>query len=194
MMGKVSLSRQVMRAGTLLGCLLSALGVAQSTYDLKINALGQRHAILGTEPHRRDAHPRRENISDEEVREVQRAAMEVYPDAIVNISTVMDECECEVENCTAQVWLVLYHPGRTTGFMLSMIDGHWQVGAVQKWWLRYNDHRNQYLRWSPGAEGRQKERTWWVEEVDLLSKFPGCANSAGSPSVLVAPKSTANKP
>ena len=178
-MGKVPLSRQVVRASTLLRCLLRALGFAQSTYDLKVNALGQRHAILGTEPYRRDAHPRRENISDEEVREVQRAAMEVYPDAIVNISTVMDECECEVENCTAQVWLVLYRPGRTTGFMLSMIDGHWQVGAVQKWWLRYNDHRKQYLRWPPGVEGRQKERTWWVEEVDLLSNFPGCANFGG---------------
>jgi len=194
MMGKVPLSRQIMRACTLLACFLSASGFAQSTYDLKVNALGQRHAILGTEPHRRDAHPRRENISDEEVREVQRAAMEVYPDAIVNISTVMDERECEVENCTAQVWLVLYRPGRTTGFMLSMIDGHWQVGAVQKWWLRYNDHRDHYRRWPAGAEGREKERTWWVEEVDLLSNFPGCANSAGSRNALAAPSSTANQP
>jgi hypothetical protein len=75
-MGKVPLSRQVVRASTLLGCLLRALGFAQSTYDLKVDALGQRHGILGTEPYRRDAHPRRENISDEEVREVQRAAME----------------------------------------------------------------------------------------------------------------------
>jgi hypothetical protein len=146
MLWMTPLPLQAMRAGLLLTYFLSAIGFAQSTYDLMADAFGKRRAIIGTAPRRSDAHPRRENISDEEVREVQRAAMEVYPDAIVNISTVMDGCECEVADCTAQVWLVLYRPGRTTGFMLSMIGGHWQVGAVQKWWLRYNDHRDQYIR------------------------------------------------
>jgi hypothetical protein len=194
MIETVPLIRQVMRAGTFLGCFLSATGFAQSTYDLIADAFGKQRAIIGTAPHRSDSHPRRQNISDQEVLEVQRAAMEVYPHAIVNISTVMDGCECEVANCTAQVWLVLYRPDRTTGFMLSMIDGHWQVGEVQKWWLRYNNHQNQYRRWPAGAEGRDKERGWWVEEVDLLSNFPGCADSAGSRNALGSTSSAANKP
>lgn len=187
-------SQSPVRAGVLLTCLLSTVGFAQSTGDLRLDAFRKQRAILATAPHRRDAHPRRENISDEEVREVQRAAVEVYPDAIVNISTVTDECQCEVEGCTAQVWLVLYRPGRTAGLMLSMINGHWQVGAVQKWWLRYNDHRDQYLRLPVGAEGQERRRAWWLEEDNLLNNFPGCANTAGSRAALGAAGPSAPKP
>jgi hypothetical protein len=194
MMWMALLRRQALGAGILLVGFFSASGFAQSTYDLMAEAFGKQRAISGTAPYRSDAHPRRENITDNEVREVQQAAKKVYPDAIVNISTVTDGCECEVADCTAQVWLVLYRPGRTTGFMLSMIDGHWQVGTVQKWWLRYNDHWDHYRRWPAGAERRQKEQAFWVEEVDLLSNFPGCGNSAGSRNTLAAPNSTANKP
>jgi len=54
-----------------------------------------------------------------------------------DISTVTDGCECEeADVCSAEVWLVLYKASRTRSLSLSKIGGHWQVGAVQNWWLR----------------------------------------------------------
>ena len=70
--------------------------------------------------------------SDEEVTEVQTAALEVYPDSIVVISGLTQGCECEEgAHCTAQVELALNRDNRTRSLLLSKIDGHWKVGAVQ---------------------------------------------------------------
>lgn len=85
-------------------------------------------------PHRRDGPLRYENISDEEVREVQSAAAEVLPQAIVNISGVTTGCPCEDgEQCSDQVWIVAYRPDRSVGLMLSKISHHWVIGVVQRW-------------------------------------------------------------
>jgi hypothetical protein len=118
-------------------------------------------------------------VTDEEVQEIQRAAVAIYADAIVNISTVMDGCECEEDGgCTAQVWLVLYKPGRMRGLMLSKIGGHWQIGAVQEWWLRYYDLRSRAPAWSDRysdpVNWRQKQLAWQAEEQDLVNSFPIC--------------------
>src|ERR1700735_1106669 len=48
--------------------------------------------IVLAEPQLPNRPARRENISDEEVREIQRVALEVYPDFIVVISSVTDGC------------------------------------------------------------------------------------------------------
>jgi hypothetical protein len=118
------------------------------------------------------------------VREVQSAAAAIYPDAIVNISTVTDGCECEEEEgCTAQVWLVVYNPSRMRGLMLSKIGGHWQVGAAQEWWLRYYDLRSRMPafsdRDSDPVKWRAKQLAWQVEEQDLVNSFPVCKIPAG---------------
>lgn len=72
-----------------------------------------RH-IRATDPSRPSAPLRQDNITDEEVREVQLAALEVYPDVIVNISGVTTGCGCEEgPACTAQVWIALHRGSGT---------------------------------------------------------------------------------
>jgi hypothetical protein len=110
-------------------------------------------------------------------------AVGIYPDAIVNISTVTDGCECEEgDSCTEQVWLVLYKPSRMRGLMLSKIGGHWQVGAIQEWWLRYYDLQSRMPafrdRYSDPFNWREKRLTWQAEEQDLVNSFPLCKTSA----------------
>lgn len=138
----------------------------------------RRDAIFNTAPRRPTGAPRRDNITDEEVREVQRAATAIYPDAIVNISTVTEGCDCQDEDCSAQLWLVLYRPNRTRGLMLSKIGGHWQIGAVQDWWLRYYDLRERMPafneRYSDPTHWRTKLEAWQTEEQDLVNSFPVC--------------------
>ena len=78
------------------------------------------------------------NISDIEVREVEAIVVGLYPGTIVNIGGVISECRCEDgPACTAQVWVVAHGLGQSHGFMLSKIDGAWQIGPLQAWWLVY---------------------------------------------------------
>jgi hypothetical protein len=113
--------------------LLCSMALAQSGADVQRPGDSEwfRH-IRTTDPGGRPNGPlRQDNISDEEVREVQQAALEVYPDSIVNISGVTDGCNCEEGSaCTAQVWLALYREEHIRGLVLSKIGGHWKVGAV----------------------------------------------------------------
>ena len=78
------------------------------------------------------------SISDNEVRQVQAVVMALNPGAIVNIGGVSSECRCEDgPACTAQVWVVAYGLGQSHGLMLSKIDGEWQLGPLQGWWLEH---------------------------------------------------------
>jgi hypothetical protein len=92
--------------------------------------------------------PRYLNISDEEVREVQAAASEVVGNVLVTIGEVTTGCPCEDGNaCTDQVWVWAHESSGPVGLLLSKVDGHWIVGKVQRWWLRYEDllaHRSKY--------------------------------------------------
>jgi hypothetical protein len=170
--------------------LISAASFAHGTFGRWQETLRKQSDIRSTEPHRPNGPARRDNITDEEVREVQHAALEIYPDAIVNISTVTNGCECEEGgNCTAQVWLVLYRPNRTRGLMLSKIGGHWQIGAVQKWWLRYYDHRDQFPGRAASVEDRAKLNAWRFEEQELLGNFPVCTQSTPASSKPATPNS-----
>jgi hypothetical protein len=105
------------------------------------------------------------------VREVQKAALEVYPDFIVVISGVTEGCACEEGNrCTAQVGLALNRDNQTRSLVLSKIDGHWKIGAVQSWWLQYNKTHTS----SPGSSSEEAWRTWQQKERRLLESFPAC--------------------
>jgi hypothetical protein len=132
----------------------------------------EEYRHLGTAVPRSPNGPlRKDNITDEDVREVQRAALEVYPDSIVSISAVTDGCDCEDGGkCTAQVWLAVYRESLTRSLVLSKIDGHWKVGALQRWWLVFNAHQSIV----PGF-GRSAQRVAWDEENQrLLDSFPTC--------------------
>ena len=180
----ISIRRRLMldSVATLLSFACCVHAVAQSTPEQRAEVRRKENYIFSTEPRRRSGVPRRDNITDEEVREVQSAAAAIYPDAIVNISTVTDGCECEGEDCTAQVWLVVYNPSRSRGLMLSRIGGHWQVGAVQEWWLRYYDLQTRKpdfrQRYTDPVSWRAHQSAWQAEEQDLVNSFPVCKTTA----------------
>jgi hypothetical protein len=152
--------------------LLCATALAQDATDVQScdDFESYRH-IVTTEPRPINGTLRRDNISDEEVREVQRAALEVYPDSIVSISGVTDGCDCEDgSNCTAQVWLALYRENQTRSLVLSKIDGHWKIGAVQSWWIQYNPHQASFPGFGRGAN----QIAWQKENQRLFDNFPTC--------------------
>src|SRR5690348_11837380 len=70
----------------------------------RVHAIEQR--IWKTEPHRRDTPVREKNISDDEIREIENVIHDIFPHALVNISTVVTGCPCEEgPKCKDQVWL-----------------------------------------------------------------------------------------
>jgi hypothetical protein len=143
---------------------------AQSSFEVQAceDYESYRHILTSARP---IGSLRQDNITDEEVREVQRAALEVYPDSIVNISGVAEGCDCEEgPRCTAQVWLVLYNENQTRGLELSKIDGHWKVGALQSWWLQYAAHQKIFHGFGRGP----KDLAWQQENQRLLGDFPTC--------------------
>jgi hypothetical protein len=137
-----------------------------------------RYYIAGTRPKRDEAYLRRENISDEEVREIQGAARSVLPEAIVNIAGVTSECPCEEgPGCSAQVWVVAYDPEATVGLMFSRIDGHWGIGPVQNWWLRYDE----LLARRPSRRDEAEFRAWYEKHEALFAAFPTCGTQQHVP-------------
>jgi hypothetical protein len=137
--------------------------------------------IPSSEPYLALRPMRRENISDEEVREVQDAALQVYPDFIVVISGVTDGCACEEGGqCSAQVGLALNRNNLTRSLVLSKIDGHWKVGAVQSWWLKFREFETAHPRPTKWDALQDWERARQV----LLKSYPACPAPAGNWTLL----------
>jgi hypothetical protein len=172
---------------------LSTVAVAAGEPDVEKNRISARMAAMEKRwriedrareirPQRRDSPLRYLNISDEEVREVQAAAAEVLPRAIVNISGVVTGCPCEDgSDCTDQVWIVAYRPEKSRGLMLSKVSNHWVIGAVQRWWLRYEEH----LARRPSSSS---ESAYVREEDELINSFPSCAAPLTLPGDTPAPR------
>lgn len=92
--------------------------------------------IWKTRPVRRDTPLREENITDREVLQTEGVMQELYPGSIVHISAVTTGCSCEDgSHCTEQVWSVADRDGVSNELALSKIDGKWQLGPLQAWWL-----------------------------------------------------------
>ena len=135
----------------------------------RYGAIWQR--ALELNPGRRDTPLRPMNISDGEVREVQFIAARYLPRALVNISPVVTDCPCEEgPNCTAQVYVLATAKDKTTGLQLSRTKEHWDVGIVQKWWMR----RDAVKRQSTGNSFLD-DYLWQKAHNDLLEEFPMCA-------------------
>jgi hypothetical protein len=82
----------------------------EKPYDLRgllqliENQINPTHQTV-TRPIRREDSLRELNISEDEVREIQSAALQVSPGSIVNISGVVTGCPCEDGlGCSDQVW------------------------------------------------------------------------------------------
>jgi hypothetical protein len=171
LVGHVKRGVRLFPATALIAVLACTAAFAQNAGDaLRCEDSGRYRYIKLTPPGPPNRSLRQDNISDEEVREVQRASLEVYPDFIVNISSVTEGCDCEDgATCTAQVWLALYRADQTRSLVLSKVDGHWKIGAVQGWWNRYNAHQaarplSRNAEWLP----------WQQENQRLLDSFPAC--------------------
>lgn len=127
-------------------------------------------------PSRRDSPLRYQNISDNEVREIQSVALAVVPRAIVNISGVVVDCPCEDgPQCSEQVWLLASTPGKTVGLLLSKIGGAWVIGPVQQWWLNYED-LSRASNLEPSA--------YWDARDQMIDAFPACKVQPSSNNAL----------
>jgi hypothetical protein len=91
-------------------------------------------------PQRRDGPMRADNLTDDEAWQIRSVLSDVAPGAIFNIGTVVTGCQCQDgRSCSEQVWVVGHRAGKETDLVLSKIDGGWQVGVVQQWWLDMDD-------------------------------------------------------
>lgn len=134
-------------------------------------------AIHGSRIRRRDTPARIANISDEEVREIESVMREQHPGAVVNIGTVLGDCICEDgPQCSEQVWVVAYLPQASQGLQLSRINERWQLGPLQRWWLRYEDfHQRPYPQGRIGdPEFAARVDAYVAEQTALFDSFPHC--------------------
>jgi len=113
------------------------------------------------------------NISDEEVRQVQRVSVKYLPRAMVNISPVVTNCPCEEgPNCTAQVYVVATTGEKSKGLQLSLLKDQWIVGVVQQWWIR-----REGLHAPPPAAGLLERYRYEKALHELYSEFPVCSSA-----------------
>jgi len=121
---------------------------------------------------------REDNITDEEVREIQSVMKEVAADAIVHIGGVMTGCNCEEgPDCTDQVWVIAYKPERSDGFTLSRIKGEWSLGVLPKWTLENLRLEGAYASTKDPAKRRALAETWVAHQ----NNFPVCHAQPGVP-------------
>lgn len=130
-----------------------------------------------TRPQRKDEPLREENISDNEVREIEALMKRLFPGSIVYISPVTAGCPCQDGTaCDSQVWSVANRNDRSKGISLSRVDGKWEVGPLQQWWLTYE---RLMAERSAALQNRDTERPNFHEFNRRLQvhieAFPFCA-------------------
>lgn len=124
-------------------------------------------------PARRNTPLRDVNISDEEIREVERLTRKRLPKAWVNISPVVTDCPCEEgPACTAQVYVVAQTSEKTRGLQLSRMNDRWNIGVVQQWWIR----REAVVRQHTGNSFLD-EYLFQKAVNELYEEFPMCASN-----------------
>ena len=133
--------------------------------------------IWKTRPVRRDTPLREENISDQEVLELEAVLRERYPGSVVYISAVTTGCPCEDgPRCTDQVWSVASRNAVSRELAISKIDGKWQIGPLQEWWLVRDRIRDLYTRSRDEPDNSQR-----IDVMEYLRRitehdkaFPTC--------------------
>jgi hypothetical protein len=122
-------------------------------------------------PRRRDTPLRYLNITDTEVREIQRLASGVQLVELVNISPVVTGCACEEgPDCTEQVSIVGRYKDRFVEVQLSRLRNRWSIGRVQRWWLEYAALQAR----EPSMDRREYEKARNLRVLD----FPMCPDGA----------------
>ena len=155
------------------------VAIAQSQEDKRRAAYKERmqrlfgieQRIERTHPYRREGPVRGDNITNQEVQEIQLALAQVRPGDIVNIGTVVSGCPCEDgSSCSDQVWVVAHSPGTSVGLLLSRINSHWVIGPVQQWWL---DRKDLEAR----RDSFSSRFAYFDAEDALTERFPACVES-----------------
>lgn len=145
------------------------------TLDVVHKLIAERQKQLQIEQRAQELYPRRRdtpmrdlNITDGEVREIQRLMKSIDVHEILNISAVVTGCACEEgADCTEQVYVVGKYQGRNVGMQLSRLRNLWTFGRVQRWWLDYSALR---------AREAVMERTEYEKARGIkLLEFPMCS-------------------
>jgi hypothetical protein len=130
-------------------------------------------------PRRRDEPLRELNISDFEVREIQRVVRDHLPKQLVNIGPVVTGCPCEEGTaCTEQVYIQANTATGSVGLLLSRVARRWDISRTQKWWLRWRalqaeQHKMDFFEF--------REREW-----ELAQDFPACTTEVPTPAKIPA--------
>ena len=145
---------------------------SESVFAVDGRPLRELLRVLGRRPTRRDGPLRTDNVSDEEVREIQAVVSQVLPGSILNISGVVSECPCEDgPACSDQVWIVAHRPNQTKGLQLSRINAHWAIGPVQQWWFDFENLAATRQRFAPNA-------AFYSAQNSLYDRYPVCQKQA----------------
>lgn len=129
---------------------------------------------------RRDHPLRADNINDEEVREIEAVMLARHPGAVVNIGAVVNHCPCENgPACSEQVWVVAYRPEASLGLQLSRLDGRWQVGPLQRWWLRFDEFQQRPFPTGRSGDPELQAQldAYLAEQTALYDSFPNCVGA-----------------
>lgn len=140
-------------------------------------------------PYRASREHRYANLSDREVRAIESLTRTVQPGAIVNISEVTLGCPCEDgPSCSDQVSVVAYTEARSRTLLLSRIDGSWEIGPLQSWWLARDALWAQFYR--EDARTWQTFREYMLLEDRLEERYPACADPEGETTPAVSRSKT----
>lgn len=101
---------------------------------------------------------RYENITDNEVREIRKQLDDEAPGDIVSISGVVAACGCEeLPACTSQVAVDLKTGDKPRRIILSQVNGKWELGRLQAWWLRLESYASTCQRSGLAAKAELDE-------------------------------------
>ena len=133
-----------------------------------------------TRPVRRDTPLREQNITDLEVAQIEAEMESLFPGSIVYISAITTGCPCEDgPNCTELVWSIATLGNKSRGLALSNIDGKWQVGPLQQWWLDSDALWAAFrsLRMKDGQPDRISYDEHRARIIEHNERFPRCSET-----------------
>ena len=123
---------------------------------------------------------REDNITDQEVREIQAQVDRYFPGIIVMIDGVQAPCDCrEGSGCTAQVNLASGSANQPVLMRLSRINGEWVPGVVWRWAQEWKELRQQLAELQSEGSSSDELRRQAEQLVSAhRSRVPVCEGSA----------------
>jgi hypothetical protein len=164
---------------TPIGWLLSAL-VASANAEDSPNTIALTASDVATKSPPRNAglgNLREENITDEEVREVQKVVDEKMPGEIRRIGPVTVGCGCaERPGCTNELVIVVKTKAMADEVTLARVRKVWQLSELQQLELRRQRIREKrrLMSTAPAQERAAYRKELEREEQLLLNDLPAC--------------------